>query len=140
MAERHAPEVYWRAEVMFCVEGRSFRSVAEGTGVAEKTLRAWAKRRGWQARRGEMAELAASIRADAVRARAHVLRKLLETEDVRETVQLSYAVSSLEKTAVAVEKAARERDFRAAADLPASPKTGEGGKEEPVTVTFMERE
>lgn len=80
----------------------------------------------------ELAKITAAIRVDAVKARAHVLQKLLETEDANEAVQLSYAVSSLEKTALAVEEAERKREAfeRNAADH----------KAETITIRFMDVE
>lgn len=110
MAEKHAPETVWRAEEMYCVERRGAKEIAADTGVPETTLRRWAGKYNWNGKREELAKITASIRADAVKARAYVLQKLLEAEDTKETVQLSYVVSSLEKTALAIEEAARKRE------------------------------
>lgn len=110
MAEKHAPETVWRAEEMYCVERREAGEIAADTGVSEATVKRWVGKYGWNAKREDLAKITATIRADAVKARAYVLQKLLEAEDTKETVQLSYAVSSLEKTALAVEEAARKRE------------------------------
>lgn len=80
----------------------------------------------------DLAKITAAIRADAVKARALVLQKLLEAEDTKETVQLSYAVSSLEKTALAMEEADRKRE--------AFERNAASHKAETITIRFMDVE
>lgn len=108
----HAPGTLARAEEMYCVERKSFRETAKAVGASESAVRRWAAGHGWAAKREELAAMAASIRADGIRSRAHMLKKLLASEDSKEAVQLSYAVSCLERAALAAEDAAARREAR----------------------------
>jgi hypothetical protein len=104
MGWEHDPETVWRAQELYCVDRLSYDQVSEKTGVAASTLKRWSEKYGWREKREEIALAESEIRADFVKARSRMLKKLI----VDQGAQDAFAVASLENLALAKEKAARE--------------------------------
>jgi hypothetical protein len=113
MGWEHEPETVWRAQEMYCVDRLSFDKVAEQTGIASSTLKRWSEKYRWREKRDEIALAESEIRADFVRARSGMLKKLIADQGAQD----AFAVASLENLALAKEKAvqagAEERARRA---------------------------
>lgn len=105
MGVEHAPEVVWRAQELYCVERRSFAAVAKAVGVADSTLRLWAKKFAWRTEREAIARAESEIRANMVKARAHMLARLLDSEKPGDAAQGAYGFSALEKVELEKQKA-----------------------------------
>lgn len=118
MGSEHAPETVWRAQELYCVDRKPFALVARELGIADSTVRRWADKFNWRAEREAIARAESEIRAKTVKARAHVLEKLLTAENSRETSQVAFAVASLERLALETAKCEREKAERAAPPLP----------------------
>lgn len=128
MGAEHAPDILWRAQELYCVERRSFAAVAETLGVADSTVRRWADKYKWRAEREAIAKAESEIRANTVKSRAFVLRKLLESESGKEASQVAFAVASLERLALetakmeqklATEKSSQDEKRAESAEAPA---------------------
>lgn len=100
MGWEHEAETLWKAQELYCADRLSFAAVARQTGVAESTLKRWSEKYAWRAKREELAQVEAEIRVDTIKARGHILKKLLEAGDGKEASQVAFAVSSLEGLAL----------------------------------------
>lgn len=114
MGFEHEPETVWQAQEMYCVDRLSFDAVAEKMGVAASTLKRWSEKYGWREKRDEIALAESDIRADFVKARSGMLKKLITDQGAQD----AFAVSALENLALAKEKAAREGQMAQAAKAP----------------------
>lgn len=104
MGWEHEPETVWRAQEMYCVDRLSFDKVSEKTGIASSTLKRWSEKYGWREKREEIALAESEIRADFVKARSGMLKKLIADKGAQD----AFAVASLENLALAKDKAGRE--------------------------------
>lgn len=100
MGWEHEAETLWKAQELYCADRLSFAAVAKQTGVAESTLKRWSEKYSWRAKREELAQVEAEIRLDTIKARGHILKKLLEAGDGKEASQVAFAVSALEGLAL----------------------------------------
>lgn len=105
MAFEHDSDTRWRAQELYCVDRLTFTQIAEIVNVADSTLRRWADMWQWRERREEIAQAEAEIRVDTVKARASILKRLLEAEDGKTASQVAFAVASLENLALQQQKA-----------------------------------
>lgn len=110
MGAEHAPETVWKAQESYCVERFSFGATAKRLGIAESTVRRWADKFHWREEREAIAAAESEIRANTVKGRAFVLRKLLTSENGKEISQVAFAVASLERLALAATKAVRKQE------------------------------
>ncbi|GAU08131.1 hypothetical protein [Desulfoplanes formicivorans] len=104
MGWEHDPETVWRAQELYCVDRLSYAQVSEMTGIAASTLKRWSEKYRWREKREEIAMAESEIRADFVKARSRMLKKLIADQGAQD----AFAVSALENLALAREKAARE--------------------------------
>ena len=100
MGWEHEADTIWKAQELYCADRLSFAAVAKQTGIAESTLKRWSEKYGWRAKREELAQVEAEIRVDTIKARGHILKKLLESENGKEASQMAFAVSSMESLAL----------------------------------------
>ena len=107
---------------MYCMERLSFTAISESLGVADSTLRLWAKKYNWKEEREAIAQAESEIRVNTVKARAMVLGKLLESDDPKNASQMAYAVAALERLAFDVAKETAKQ-ASAAAQVVAAPVT-----------------
>lgn len=108
MGAEHPPEIVWKAQELYCVERLTFSKVAKMLGVSDSTVRRWADRFHWREEREAIAAAESEIRANTVKSRAFALRKLLESETGKEVSQVAFAVTSLERLALATARAERK--------------------------------
>ena len=113
MGAEHAPETVWQAEELYCVDRLSFAAVAARLGVADSTLRRWAKTYDWRAKRDEIAKAQSGMRADSIKARARVMGKLLTVGGAGDTAQIAFAVAALERLELEKQKVLEARQAAA---------------------------
>lgn len=97
MAPEHGPETVCMAQERYCVDRQTVAEVGAALGIAASTVRRWAAQRGWDREREAIAAAEVEIRANTVKARAFVLRKLLEAQNGAEVSQAAAAVAALER-------------------------------------------
>lgn len=104
---------------MYCVDRMTFEQVAEASGVADSTLRRWADTYGWRLKREEIAQDESDLRALKIRARAKLLRALVDKTDA----QIGFAVAAMENLALKEAEVARSlvADAAPAPQEPAAP-------------------
>lgn len=122
------------AQERYCVDRQSIAQVGTALGIAASTVRRWVERHGWEREREAIAAAEVEIRANTVKARAFVLKKLLEAQNGAEAAQAAVAVAALERMIVERLAAARHDECRAAGPdggsmkKTAGPKNHEPGK------------
>ena len=109
MGVEHAPEKVWQAQDLYCLERLSFKRISTVLGVADSTLRRWAKQFGWQEERASMAKALLDIRANTVKARAKTVERLVNADNDKNAAQLAFAVAGLERLAWQVDEAKEKR-------------------------------
>lgn len=92
----HPPETVALAEEKYCVDRLSLSAIGRDLGVHRNTLAKWRDLYGWDATRVELAQALATIRVNKIKARAKLLKSLLDDPDP----QMGFAVSSLETLAL----------------------------------------
>ena len=119
----HAPETVWKAQDLYCLDRLSFLAVAETLGIADSTLRRWAKQYGWKEKREELARIESERRTDFIKARANMLHRVLDAERAGDAAQAAFGFASLEGTDLKKQEFLVKAEARALKEAAAVPVT-----------------
>lgn len=101
----HAPETVWKAQDLYCLDRLSFMDTAKALGIADSTVRRWAKQYGWREKREELARIESERRINFIKARADMLQRLLGAEKAGDAAQAAFGVASLENLEIKKQEA-----------------------------------